>query len=121
MFNIRIWYDNTIGIEDVPEDFGIMFINSVNIIGCLLDNQRIEDFIIPFVTNIVFQNIGLFCIINSNKNLCFDYQKYCPSWVLNTPWYNTIICSLLHGSLFEDYFTTGKHDKYNLIFSIKAH
>ena len=69
----------------------------------------------------VFQNISLFCIIKSNKNLHFDFQKNCTYWILSGPWYNTMVCSLLYGLVFEDYFTTAKRDKYNIIFSIKAH
>ena len=39
----------------------------------------------------------------------------------NGPWYNTMICSLSHGSLFEDYITTTKRDRYNLMCSIESH
>ena len=106
MFNIRIWYDNTIGIEDVPEAFGIMFINSVNIIGCLLENQMIENFTTTFVKNIVFQNVGLSWIIQLNQDLNFYIQQHCPYLLINGLWYNTNICSLLHGSLFECYVRT---------------
>ena len=59
--------------------------------------------------------------MKSNKNPYFDFQKQCPSWILYVPWYNTMICSLSHGFVFEDYFPTTKHDKYNLMCSIKAH
>ena len=68
----------------------------------------------------VFQNIGLFWIIQSNKNLSFDFQKQFPSWILNGPWYNTTICSQSHGWVFEDYFTTFKRDKYNTMCSIET-
>ena len=47
MFNIRIIYDETIDNEDVPEAVGIMFFNCGKNIGCLLDNQKIENFITP--------------------------------------------------------------------------
>ena len=98
-----------------------MYINCGKSIGCLLDNQKIEDFITPFATNMVFQHIGLFWIIKSNKNLHFDSQKYCITWILNVPWYNNMICSRLHGLVFEEYFTTAKRDKSNLMCSIEAH
>ena len=32
-----------------------------------------KKFITPFVTNMVFQNISLLCIIQSNKNLSFSF------------------------------------------------
>ena len=79
MFKINIIYDKTIDNEYVLEDVGIMFINCGKSIGCQLGNQNLELFITPFVTNIVFQNIGLFWIIKSNKDLNFDFQKQCTS------------------------------------------
>ena len=60
MFNIKIIYDETINNKYVPEDVGIMCINFGKSISCFLDNQNIEDFITPFVTNMLFQHIGLF-------------------------------------------------------------
>ena len=47
MFKIRIIYDETIDNEDVPEAVGIMCFNDGKIIVFLLDNQNIENFIIP--------------------------------------------------------------------------
>ena len=55
------------------------------------------------------------------QNLHFDFQKNCPSGIRNGPWYKTILCSQLRGLVFEDYFTTPKRDKYNLMCSIEAH
>ena len=69
----------------------------------------------------VFQHIGLYLIIQPNKNLSFDFQKHCTSWILNGTWYNTMECPLLHGLVFEEFVTTDKHDKYNLMCSIEAH
>ena len=57
MFKIRIWYDETIGIEDVTEAVEIIYINSGKHICCLLDNQTIEKFITTFVINMVFQHV----------------------------------------------------------------
>ena len=45
MFKIRIIYDETIDNEDVPEAIGIMCFNFEKIIGCFLDNKKIENFI----------------------------------------------------------------------------
>ena len=63
MFKIRIFYDETIGIEDVPEWIGIMCTSCGKIIGCSLDNQTIENFVTTFVTNRLFQHVGLSWII----------------------------------------------------------
>ena len=66
MFKISIWYDDTIGLEDVPEAVGIICINSGKRIGCLLENKTMENFITPFVTNIMFRNVGLYWMIKLN-------------------------------------------------------
>ena len=58
----------------------------------------------------VFQNVGLSWIIQSNKKLRFDFEHHCPSWVLNGPWYDTTIFSLFHDWLFEYYVTTTRRD-----------
>ena len=85
MFNVRIIYYETIDNEDVPEVVGIMCINCGKSIVFLLDNRKIEHLFTPFVTKMVFQNIGLFCIIHSTKNLNCDFQKHCLFWILNYP------------------------------------
>ena len=67
MFNIRIIYDEIINNKDVPEVVVIVCINFGKHIGCPLENLKIEDFITIFVTNMLFQNIGLFWIIRFKK------------------------------------------------------
>ena len=69
----------------------------------------------------VFQHVGLSWIIQSNQQLNFDFQHHCPSWILNGPGYNTNTRSKLYGSLFEDYVTTTRRYRYNLMCSIEAH
>ena len=93
VLNIRIIYDDTFDNKYVPESVGIICINCGKFIGCLLDNKNIEKSITSFVTNMVFQNIGLFWIIHSHKNLSFHFQNHFPSWILNGAWNNTMICS----------------------------
>ena len=75
MFKIKIIYDENIDNKYVPEDVGIMCINRGKNIGCSLDNKKIEDCINPFVTNLVFQYIGLFWIIKSNKNYMLIFKS----------------------------------------------
>ena len=41
-------------------------------------------------------------------------------WLNKVPWYNTSICSKLHGSRFEDFITQARTDRYNLMFSSVA-
>ena len=73
-----------------------MSINCGKSIGCLLENQTIENFITPFVTNIVFHNVGLSLIIQSNQKPNFDFKHHYHYCILDVPWYNTMICLLLH-------------------------
>ena len=87
----------------------------------MLDIQPIEDFIAPFVSNIVFEHVGLTWIINTNQELNFYFQHPCTSWILNGPLYNTMICSQLHGFYFEDCVTTTRRDIYNIMCSIEDH
>ena len=44
-----------------------------------------------------------------------------PDWLNKFPWYNTAICSRLHGSLFEDFITHARTDRYNIMCSLVAH
>ena len=44
-----------------------------------------------------------------------------PNWLNKSPWYNTEICSRLHGSLFEDFITHARTDRYNLMCYLVAH
>ena len=39
----------------------------------------------------------------------------------NGPWYNTMICSQLRFHNFEDYFTTGRKDRYELLCDVDAY
>ena len=42
-------------------------------------------------------------------------------WLNNKcPWYNTSICLKLHGSMFEDFITQARIDRYNLMCSLVA-
>ena len=42
-------------------------------------------------------------------------------WLNEVPWYNTYICLKLHGSMFEDFVTHARTDRYNLRCSLVAH
>ena len=69
----------------------------------------------------MFQHVVLTWIIQSNQKLNFDSHHHCYSWIINGPWYNTTICSRLHGFSFEYYYITGIQDRHNLMCSIEAH
>ena len=64
-------------------------INYGKTIGCTLGNQPIEEFITGFVTNVVFQHVGLSQIIEFKKELKFYFDHQYPYWLHNYPWYST--------------------------------
>ena len=74
MFKIMIIHDETIDNEDITEAFRIMCISCGKIIALSLENQELENFITPFVTNMVFQNIVLFWIIQFKKPNFFIFN-----------------------------------------------
>ena len=121
MFKTRIWYDESIGNEDIPEAVGIMRINCGKSIGCSLDNQIIEHFMTPFVTNTVFQHVGLSWIIKSNQKLKFYLQLHSIYWEIYGQLYITMIFSQLNVLLFDYYDTTAECVKNQLMCSIEAH
>ena len=44
-----------------------------------------------------------------------------PNWFNKGPWYNTAICSKLHGKMFEGFIRHARTDRYHLMCSIIAH
>ena len=50
----------------------------------------------------VFQNVGLLCIIDNNMHLNFDMDLQGRQFMDKGPWYNTAILSQLNGHIFED-------------------
>ena len=44
-----------------------------------------------------------------------------PNWLNKGPWYNTAICSRLHGIMFEYFIIHARTDRYNIIYYILAH
>ena len=63
MFKIKTRYDQSIVYKHVTYAVGIIYTNVGKTIGCLLDNQTIENCITTFVKNMVFQYVGLSWII----------------------------------------------------------
>ena len=41
-------------------------------------------------------------------------------WLNKGPWYNTSICSKLHGIMFENFITQARTDRYNIMCSLVA-
>ena len=61
-------------------------------------------------------------IIISNREMEYEMNEINHlDWLNKGPWYNRNICSKLHGSMFEDFNTQVRIDRYNLICSLVAH
>ena len=61
-------------------------------------------------------------IICSNYEIKYETDKINHKYWLNKgPWYNTAICSRFHGSLFEDFITYTRTNRYNLMCYLVAH
>ena len=61
-------------------------------------------------------------IISSNKEMKYEIDKNNHQYWLNKgPWYNTSICFKLHGSMFEDFITHTRTDRYNIMCFLVAH
>ena len=51
----------------------------------------------------------------------YEIKEKVPDWLNKVPWYNTEICSKLHGTVFEDFIRNDITDRYNLMCYITAH
>ena len=75
-----------------------------------------------FLLNAILHHVGMLWIISSNKGLKYEiYENNHQDWLNKGPWYNTSICLNLHGSMFEDFITHARTDRYNLMCSLVAH
>ena len=44
-----------------------------------------------------------------------------PDWLNKIPWYNTSICSKMHGTTFGDFIRNDRTDRCNIMCSMPAH
>ena len=65
--------------------------------------------------------MGLLCIISSNKQIKYETEEKNTDWLSEGSWYNTTICSKLHGTVFEDLIRNYKTGRYNIMCYINAH
>ena len=78
--------------------------------------------ITKFVLNSILHHVGMSWIIRSNDEMKYEMDKNNhQDWLNKGPWYNTDICSKLHGSLFEDFITYARTERYNIICYLVAH
>ena len=78
--------------------------------------------ITKFVLNSILHHVGMSWIISSKNEMKYEMDKSNHQDCLNKcPWYNTDICSKLHGSIFEDFITHAITDRNNLMCYSVAH
>ena len=82
MFGIWIWNEK----NDEPDAIGIKCKNFNRDIGYTIQNIPFKNLVTAFVANIVFKNFGLVYIFENIKNLNFDVQELCISWLGDGPW-----------------------------------
>ena len=89
--------------------------------GLYLQNSTFEEIITNFLLNAIFYPVGMSWVIRSNDEIGYEIDEINHKYWLNKgPWYNTDICSMLHGSLFEDFITHARTDRYNIMCSLVA-
>ena len=117
MFELRL-----IGDKEKLDVISIMCINCKKETGLFLRNSTFEEMITKFVLNAILHHVGMSWIIRSNSEMKYEMDKNNHQDLLNKgPWYNTYICSRLHGSLFEDFITQSRTGRYNLMCYLVAH
>ena len=78
--------------------------------------------ITKFVLNSILHHVGMSWIISPKNEMKYEIDENNHQYWLNRgPWYNTDICSRLHGSLFEDFITHARTNIYNITCSLVAH
>ena len=69
----------------------------------------------------VFQHVGLLCIIKKNKQYNFEMDLEDTQWMYKVPWNNTTICTKLNCQNFKDYFKTGFKYRCDFMYSVDAY
>ena len=111
MFDLHL-----IGDKEKLDVIAIRCINGKKETGLYIQNSTFEEMITKFVLNEILHHVGMLWIISSNEGMKYDIEKINhQDWLNKGPWYNTYICSRLHGSLFEDFITHARIDRYNLM------
>ena len=102
-------------------DTRIKCINCNIIVGCEFRNKDLSKVFTSFVKDVLFQNVGIYFILESKQQVKFYFEDECHSWIQNGPWYNTTFFSHFLGSSFEYFFTTTLQYIYDLTCSYKAY
>ena len=117
MFELRLNYK-----EEITDVTFIRCINCKIETGLFLKNTPFGEMITKFVLNAILHHVSMSWIISSNKEMKYEIEKNNhQDWLNKGPWYNTSICLNFHGSIFEDFITHVRTDRYNIMCSLVAH
>ena len=72
--------------------------------------------------NAIMNHVDMSWIISSNKEMNYETEENNhQDWLNKGLWYNKSIYLKLHGSMFEDFITYARTDRYNLMCYLVAH
>ena len=87
-----------------------------------MKNTTFDEIITKFVLNAILNYVCMSWIIFTNKEIKYEIgESNHQDWLNEGPWYNTSICLKLHGSMFEDFITHKRTDRYNIMCYLVAH
>ena len=119
MFDLRLSY-----MEGNLDLVSLRYINCKRDMGLFLKIYSLvfDEMMTKFVLNAILHHVGMSWIIISNKEMKYETDKNNhQGWLNKGPWYNTSIHLNLHGSMFEDFMTHARTDRYNLMCHLVAH
>ena len=117
MFDFRLIYD-----RDKVGDIAIRCTSCKKERCLYLGNSTLEEMINKFVLNVIMHHVGMSWIICSNEEMKYEIDEINnQDWLNKYPWYNTAICSSLHESLFGDFITHARTNRYKIMCSLVAH
>ena len=106
--------------DNFVEDIDIKCGNFHRSTSLYLKDKTVQEMITIFLLNTVFNNVGLSWIISSNNQTKYEIEENNINWLNKGLWYNTSICSKLHGTMFKYFSRNSRIDRYNLICCITA-
>ena len=81
-----------------------------------------DEIVTKSFSNKMLHHVGMSWIISSNHEMEYKMDEHNhQDWLNKVPWYNTSICSKLHGSRFEDFIPQEIIKRYNLKYYLVAH
>ena len=118
MFSIKFLYDS--GITK-PYDVGIKCNNSNKNMDHEFNNEEFNEATNPFVIHVVIQHVELSWITQNTNHFKLYIDQHRDKYMQTCPWYNKILFSKLSGHNFEDYFKTGRKDRYEIMCAVDAY